>query len=171
MGLQSCPCPQHLSAGFAKVLCVLHNSLFKLRILKLKMLTNDCSSLVHTFHKQETQNERSQILCLGSHSKSVMESEISFKSSHSLPLNSQLPHDILYLAPAQYLLSYLSSLQRFCFPCHKWFRNQDIPRTFVVPRDRITGQEWRCKIQARTNQNPFLRNGSDTVVTHRENHV
>lgn len=35
--------PSTSPAGFAKVLCVLHNSLFKLRILKLKMLTNDCS--------------------------------------------------------------------------------------------------------------------------------
>ena len=35
--------PSTSPAGFAKVLCVLHNSLFKLRLLKLKMLINDYS--------------------------------------------------------------------------------------------------------------------------------
>ena len=79
---------------------------------------------------------------------------------------SVISYDILYLAPAQYLLSYLSSLQGFCFPCHKWFRNRVFPEP-LVPRDGITGQEW-VQNPSRTSQSPFLRNGCDTVVTHRK---
>ena len=168
VGLQACPCPPSTSpAGFAKVLCVLYNSLFKLRILKLKMLTNDCSK--PSPHISQTRKPKMREVKYSARILTAnqwwSQRSVSSLLIH-LPLSTQLPHDIPYLAPAQYLLSYFSSLQGFCFPCHKWLRNRVFPEP-LVPRDRITGQEW-VQNPSRTSQNPFLRNGSDAVVTHRE---
>lgn len=159
--------PSTSPAGFAKGLCVLHSSLFKLRLLKLKMLTNDCSK--PSAHISQTRKPKTREVKYSAWALTAnqwwSQRSVSSLLIHS-PLSTHLLHDILYLAPAQYLLSYLSSLQGFCFPCHKWFRNRVFPEP-LVPRDGITGQKW-VQNPIRTSQSPFLRNGCDTVVTHRK---